>query len=160
MITRLVRPRPGASVTILARGDPPSRPNAIMCSQRKAAPADVPAMCAPSAFRRRSAFAIEVPPMVVLSRSWLPPVRKIPSAWSRIPSSSGSSASSRPWIGSACACATPSCWKMVSYRAPVSLCSDAVGMMAMRHPLPHREANRRRMVTSPIFSSAPPTGMM
>ena len=51
-----------------------------MCSHRNAAPADVPAMCAPSVFRRRSALAIEVPPISVLSRSWFPPVRKMPSA--------------------------------------------------------------------------------
>ena len=36
---------------------------------RNAAPADVPAMWAPSAFRRLSALAIEVPPIIVLSRS-------------------------------------------------------------------------------------------
>src|ERR1041384_3026631 len=50
MMTRLVSPSPGASVTILARGDAPSLPNAIMCSHRNAAPADVPARGAPLAF--------------------------------------------------------------------------------------------------------------
>jgi len=150
----------GASVTIRARGDPPSLPNAIICSHRNAAPADVPATWAPSEFRRRSALAIEVPPIRVLRRSWFPPVRKTPSESSRISSSSRRSASSRAWMGRDRAWAAPSSRNSVSYRWPVSFSSEAVGMMAMRPPGPHSEANRRRIVTSPIFSSAPPTGMM
>ncbi len=81
---RLVSPSPGASVTILARGDAPSFPNAIMCSHRNAAPAEVPAMWSPAAFRMRSALATGVPPIIVLRRSWLPPVRKTPSTSSSI----------------------------------------------------------------------------
>ena len=52
-------------VTMSGLGVAPSRPPAIMCSGMKAAPADVPATCMPSALRRRSACAIDVPPIVV-----------------------------------------------------------------------------------------------
>jgi hypothetical protein len=38
---------------------------------------------------------------------------------------------------------------------------EAVGMIAILHLLPpHISANRRRIETFPIFSSAPPTGTM
>ena len=57
----------------------PSWPPAIMCSGMNAAPADVPATCIPAAFRRRMVCATIVPPSVVESRSWLPPVMKTPS---------------------------------------------------------------------------------
>jgi len=44
------------------------------------APADVPATTAPCWNRSRIASARRVPPMVDESRSWFPPVRKIPVA--------------------------------------------------------------------------------
>ncbi len=66
-MTRFVSPSPGASVTICARGDAPSLPNAIMCSLRNDAPADVPATCIPSALRHRNTLATSVPPIIVLN---------------------------------------------------------------------------------------------
>ncbi len=65
------------------RGVSPSLPKAIMCEEMKAAPADVPATWSPSLFRRTSVSASGVPPMIVASRSWSPPVRNTPSARSR-----------------------------------------------------------------------------
>jgi len=44
------------------------------------APADVPATTAPWRNRSRTASARSVPPIVDDSRSWLPPVRKMPVA--------------------------------------------------------------------------------
>ena len=44
------------------------------------APADVPAITAPLRKRSRTASARRVPPIVDDSRSWLPPVRKMPVA--------------------------------------------------------------------------------
>jgi hypothetical protein len=43
-----------------------------------AAPADVPATVVPAALRLRIFWAMPVPPRIVESRNWLPPVRKIP----------------------------------------------------------------------------------
>jgi hypothetical protein len=62
-----------------------------MCSDRNAAPADVPPIVTPAAFMSRSFFATGVPPSVVESRSWLPPVKNTPVARSSTASSSASS---------------------------------------------------------------------
>ena len=80
MMKRLVSPNPGARRTLLARGDEPSSPNAIMCSLRIPAPALVPATVTPWALRWRTVRATSVPPRMVDRRSWLPPVKKIPVA--------------------------------------------------------------------------------
>jgi hypothetical protein len=118
-------------------------------------------MCIPSSLRRRIAFATSVPPIIVLSRSWLPPVRNTPSTWCSISSHSWRSQSARLAIGNAWASRTPRLLNSSSYRWPVSVSIDAVGMMAIRHfSPPHSVAKRRRIWMSPIFSSAPPTGMM
>jgi len=54
-----------------------------MCSLRIAAPALVPPTVTPRALARRIALATAVPPRMVVSRSWLPPVMKMPLACSR-----------------------------------------------------------------------------
>jgi len=51
-----------------------------MCSERMLAPALVPPTVTPCALRRRMSFATAVPPSSVVSRSWLPPVKKMPLA--------------------------------------------------------------------------------
>ena len=58
----------------------PEAPNAIMCDETALAPADVPATTAPAWNRVVMASASRVPPIVELSRSWLPPVRNTPLA--------------------------------------------------------------------------------
>ena len=95
MMSRLVRPRPGASVTPSVVGVGPVGPVAIMCSGSTAAPAEVPATTAPSAFRRRMAWASGVPPRMVESRSWLPPVRNTHVARSTASTAAGTRACSR-----------------------------------------------------------------
>ena len=86
---------------MLARGTAPSSPFAIMCSDRKAAPAEVPATGTPAALSVRIVRATSVPPSVVARRSWLPPVRKMPVAFTSFSSSSGRSQSARDSKGSA-----------------------------------------------------------
>ena len=67
MITSFVSPRPGARLTMSQRGVAPSSPKAIMCSDTKEAPADVPATWRPSsALRARKRSAEGVPPIVVV----------------------------------------------------------------------------------------------
>ena len=61
-------------------GVAPDAPNAIMWLDTALAPAEVPATTAPAANRALIASASRVPPIVDDSRSWLPPVRKIPVA--------------------------------------------------------------------------------
>ena len=90
MMKRFVRPRPGASRTLPEMTDDPSSPNAIMCSLRMLAPALVPPTVTPWALRARMSFATGVPPSRVVSRSWLPPVKKMPVACSRRSSRFGS----------------------------------------------------------------------
>ena len=52
-----------------------------MCDDiARGAPADVPATTAPARNRSMTASASSVPPIVDDSRSWLPPVRKMPVA--------------------------------------------------------------------------------
>ena len=80
MMKRLVSPKPGASRTLPAITAEPSSPNAIMCSLRMLAPALVPPTVTPWALRTRMSFATGVPPSSVVSRSWLPPVKKMPLA--------------------------------------------------------------------------------
>ena len=70
-------------MTMSGLGVLPSTPPAIMCSGMNAAPAEVPATCMPAALRRRIICATGVPPSVVDRRSWLPPVMKTPSDFSR-----------------------------------------------------------------------------
>jgi hypothetical protein len=55
--------------------DPPA-PNAIMCSARMLAPADVPPTTMPCWYASRIASPKGVPVMKELSFSWLPPVKK------------------------------------------------------------------------------------
>ncbi len=90
MMNRLVSPRPGASRTLPEITDEPSSPKAIMCSLRMLAPALVPPTVTPRALRTRISFATGVPPSRVVSRSWLPPVKKMPLASSRRCSRPGS----------------------------------------------------------------------
>ena len=80
MTKRFVSPRPGARRTLPEITDEPSSPNAIMCSLRMLAPALVPPTVTPLALRRRMSLATGVPPSSVVSRSWLPPVKKMPLA--------------------------------------------------------------------------------
>ena len=61
-------------------GVAPEAPNAIMCEDTALAPADVPATTAPSRNRSITAAARRVPPSIDDSRSWLPPVMKMPVA--------------------------------------------------------------------------------
>ena len=61
-------------------GVAPEAPKAIMWLLIALAPADVPAMTAPLRNRSRIESASRVPPIVEDSRSWLPPVRKMPVA--------------------------------------------------------------------------------
>ena len=107
MMKRLVSPRPGAKATMSPRGVGPSLPRAIMCSDRNAAPAEVPAIGTPAALRRRSSRATEVPPSVVDSRSWSPPVRNTAVASPIVASVPVSSASARWSIRSTDTDATP-----------------------------------------------------
>ncbi|MCZ7686484.1 MAG: hypothetical protein M5U28_50115 [Sandaracinaceae bacterium] len=91
----MVIPKPGARVAMPARGVAPSLPCAIMCSERMAAPAEVPPTHTPRALRRRIDLATGVPPSTVEMRSWFPPVRKTPVARSSASSQSTRCASSR-----------------------------------------------------------------
>ncbi len=95
MMKRLVNPKPGASRTLPAITDEPSSPAAIMCSQRMLAPALVPPTVTPLALRERMSFATAVPPRSVVSRSWFPPVKKMPLASSIRSSRPGSRQSRR-----------------------------------------------------------------
>ena len=73
-------PSPAAIWAIRCLGVAPEAPNAIMCDETADAPAEVPATTAPAWNRVEIASASRVPPIVELSRSWLPPVRKTPLA--------------------------------------------------------------------------------
>ena len=73
-------PRPAAIWAIRCFGVAPDAPNAIMWLDIADAPADVPATTAPWRNRSSIASARRVPPIVDDSRSWLPPVRKMPVA--------------------------------------------------------------------------------
>ncbi len=77
------KPSPWAICTSRRRGVPPLSPIEIMCRERTAAPALVPATTIPAACRRRRVAAIAVPPRAEEMRSWLPPVMKNPVATSR-----------------------------------------------------------------------------
>ena len=61
-------------------GVAPDAPNAIMWLDSALAPALVPATTAPWRNWSSTASARRVPPIVDDSRSWLPPVRKMPVA--------------------------------------------------------------------------------
>ena len=74
------QPRPAAIWAIRCLGVAPDAPNAIMWLLSADAPADVPATTAPCGTGRGSHRPGAVPPIVELSRSWLPPVRKMPVA--------------------------------------------------------------------------------
>ena len=76
-------PRPAAIWTIRCLGVPPLAPNATMWVLIADAPALVPATTEPCRWRPTIAWARLVPPMVELSRSWLPPVRNTPVASAR-----------------------------------------------------------------------------
>ena len=65
--TAIRSPKPGASEASPALGVAPPWPKAIMCSERIAAPAEVPPTVTPRALRRRMALATGVPPRIVLS---------------------------------------------------------------------------------------------
>lgn len=80
MMNRFVSPRPGARRTLPAIAVEPSSPKAIMCSERMEAPALVPPTVTPWALRSRISLATGVPPSSVVSRSWFPPVKKMPEA--------------------------------------------------------------------------------
>ena len=80
MITPGSTPRPAAIWAIRCFGVAPDAPNAIMWLLIAEAPALVPATTAPCRKRSRIASASRVPPIVEESRSWLPPVMKIPVA--------------------------------------------------------------------------------
>ena len=60
-----------------------------MCSLRMLAPALVPPTVTPCALRTRMSFATGVPPSSVVSRNWLPPVKKMPVASSMPPQAAG-----------------------------------------------------------------------
>ena len=144
------------------RGVGPSIPRAIMCSHRKAAPAEVPAIGTPAALRRRSRRATGVPPSMVESRSWSPPVRNTPVA-SPMAASVRRSSASRPLVepqhrdrvhahGAKQASGSPG--RPRSRR-------EAVGITATRaSPPPASSTKRRRIAPSCRRSSAPPMGMM
>jgi hypothetical protein len=80
MTTPCKIPRPAASCAIRFFGVSPERPNAIMCPAIALAPALVPASTAPRSCARWIASASRVPATTDESRSWFPPVRKIPVA--------------------------------------------------------------------------------
>ncbi len=89
MMKRLVSPRPGASATL------PAWRRALVAERdhvlaEDAAPALVPPTVTPRAFAGRISLATGVPPRIVESRSWLPPVKKMPVASSRRRSRPGS----------------------------------------------------------------------
>ncbi len=163
MMTRLVRPRPGARVTILARGEPPflAERDHVLAEERgpgrRAGDVDALRVPPPERLGDRGAADHRAEPELVAageedrrppaSRT-VEPLRRSQSA--RLCDGERRAPPSRPARGTA-----------PRSGAPVSLTSDAVGMMAIRPvPVPQSDANRRRMATSPIFSSAPPTGMM
>ena len=114
--------------------------------------------CRPRASPPRSAAGAPwppaVPPIMVLSRSWLPPVRKTPSTLS------STSSHSRPLaVGPArdrqrLASLDAELLEQLLVAAPVSLSSEAVGMMAMRQP--SRRTGRRSAAGSPRRPSCPP----
>ena len=73
-------PRPAAIWAMRCFGVAPDAPNAIMWLDIALAPALVPATTAPWRNWSSTASASRVPPIVDDSRSWLPPVRKMPVA--------------------------------------------------------------------------------
>ncbi len=103
-------PRPAAIWAIRCFGVAPEAPKAIMWLLIAHAPADVPATTAPWRKRSRTASARLVPPIVELSRSWLPPVRKTPVA----------SATARTDVSSF-ACWRVTAWSSRMWRTPSSV---------------------------------------
>ena len=114
MMKRLVSPRPGASRTLPEITEEPSSPNAIMCSLNMLAPALVPPTVTPWALRTRMSFATGVPPSRVVSRNWLPPVKKMPVACSMRRSRPGSWQSRRVSKSMTVTCAAPTSLKSPS----------------------------------------------
>ena len=115
-------PRPAASWAMRCRGDAPLAPKATMWVLIAEAPALVPAITAPAAWRSWMMWAIKVPPIVELRRSWLPPVRKMPVA------------SRRAWaLASSLASARVTVWMGRTWWQPISA-EDALVQLAGRRP--------------------------
>ncbi len=154
-------PRPAAICAIRCLGVAPDAPKAIMWLEMALAPADVPATTAPASNRAAIASASRVPPMVELSRSWLPPVRKMPLASRTIRAACSSFAWVRVTAWSGRTPAAPSSVNTARYRSPASgPIDDAVLITAICALLPPASAtNRPRMTLSRTLSSAPPMMM-
>ena len=114
MITRLVRPSPGASVTILARGR-----RALLAerdhvlaqergARRRAGDVDPLGVPPPERLGHRRAADHRAEPELVAAGE------EDPVGLSRISSSSGRSASARAWMGRERASETPRPWNSVS----------------------------------------------
>ena len=123
------------------------------------APAEVPATTAPRWCAATIASPTGVPQMIALSLSWLPPVMKMPVAFSRIARPGpGPCASSRLCGRTSVTSAAPSARNSASYTSTISSPrEDAVGITAMRAsgpPLAATNSLRIRRLRS--LSSAPP----
>ena len=143
-------------------GVAPDAPNAIMWLDIAEAPAEVPATTAPWRKRSRIASARRVPPIVEDSRSWLPPVRKMPVA-SR--TARAAVVVVRLGPGDRVEQRDPRDPELARrpalYRSPASSPSDeAVEITAIVASTPPASAtNRLRMTRSRTLSSAPPMMM-
>src|SRR5574338_331938 len=158
MMTPGSSPSPALIWVMRCLGVAPLVPKATMWVLRAEAPADVPATMAPRRWRSAKARPSGVPPITLESRSWLPPVMKMPvasSTASRIP---GSDASSRLSGRRPRTSVTPREWNRWRYRSVASSPSEeAVEMTAMRASAPPASVtNRVRICRCRSLSSAPP----
>ena len=122
------------------------------------APALVPATTAPAAWRSWMMWAIRVPPIVELRRSWLPPVRKMPVASRRAWALASSLASARVTVWMGRTWRQPSSPKTRLYSSPAAAPSDEAVLMTVRRAAgpPASSTKRLRMTRSRTLSSAPP----
>ncbi len=139
-------------------GVAPEAPNAIMCELTALAPAEVPATTTPRSRAAAMALPSAVPSTTRDSRSWFPPVRKIPVAESTSAAASGSFASCRvsgrrpdtrpmPMPRNSIAYSSVACSPRLE--AVLTTTTWAWGP-------PDRRQNRWRMTLSLSLSSAPP----
>src|SRR5687768_7739829 len=154
-------PSPAAIWAMRCLGVAPDAPNAIMWLESALAPALVPATTAPWRNWSSTASARRVPPIVDDSRSWLPPVRKMPLALRMARAAFSSLAWARVTAWIVRPLVTPSSPRTCLYRAPASTPIDGAveitTTFASRPPA--SVAKRLRMTRSRTLSSAPPMMM-
>ena len=158
MITPGSRPRPALIWVIRCLGVAPLVPKATMWLLMAEAPALVPATITPCRWRSMIARPSPVPPITLDSRSWLPPVMKMPVASRTASIAAGSLASSRVNGRRPRTSGMPSDRKRDWYSSVASSPSEeAVEMTATRASAPPAsEAKRDRIWRCRSLSSAPP----